>query len=405
MGTGSLSLPSQVARTDVPSGRARGHVVVIVPDYLPALGGTTTQSRAHALELVRRGWRVTVLTRRVHWGGGREQLDGVQVRRVSVPGRSRLAKLPSLACHWWWLVRHRRAIDAVSVIMDADFAVCCRLAAISAPAAVTWVTNGDARRQLSGRKGALRRRALGGCSHVVLSEAMSAELRETAGFFADVIPVPVDLVAFRPPGPAERAVARQALDVRDARAVVSVGHLQARKGIRQLVEATHVLRDRGLDVVLFVVGGPVEPEDATYAEGVRRLARDRGLEAFVRFVGPTPDVLPYLWAADVFCLASEREGTPNVLLEAMACGVPCVAPPSAGGNELLAGGAGWVPPSNDPADLAAAISSVLTPTAGTRMAKMARERVERDHRVAAVVDRYEDVLGLSRCRGGRAVTR
>jgi phosphatidylinositol alpha-mannosyltransferase len=42
---------------------------------------------------------------------------------------------------------------------------------------------------------------------------------------------------------------------------------------------------------------------------------------------------------------------PNCLLEAMACGIPCVAPPTAGGDEVLANGAGNVPPSNDPAHL------------------------------------------------------
>jgi glycosyltransferase involved in cell wall biosynthesis len=105
------------------------------------------------------------------------------------------------------------------------------------------------------------------------------------------------------------------------------------------------------------------------------------------FTGVVTDPRPVLWAADIFALASEREGLPNSLLEAMACGLPCVAPASAAGDELLGGGAGLVP-----AD-ATALSDALRRLAldADLRAGFGRLAVERaaEYDVARVADGYE----------------
>jgi glycosyltransferase involved in cell wall biosynthesis len=71
------------------------------------------------------------------------------------------------------------------------------------------------------------------------------------------------------------------------------------------------------------------------------------------------DPRPFLWAADALVLPSEREGIPNVVLEAMACGTPCVAPASAGGEDVLGSGGGVIPADNSPDQLAPAIALLL----------------------------------------------
>ncbi len=84
---------------------------------------------------------------------------------------------------------------------------------------------------------------------------------------------------------------------------------------------------------------------------------------------------------------------PNVLLEAMACGVPCVAPASAGGNALLGGGAGSVPSSNDPEELAEAIGNLIADRgARDRMRELALEEVRRSHSIGPVIDQYESLV-------------
>lgn len=374
-------------------GSAR-RAVIVVPDYLPALGGTTTQSRSHALELARRGWDVTVLTQRVGWGGSQERIDGLVVRRVGPPARGRLAKPLRLLATWWWLVRHRRAISVLSVMMVADLALCAWAAGLARSTVLTWVTMGDPTRQLANRRGWVRRLVLRQCRHVALTPAMGQELADLSVRVADVVPVPVDVTHFRPPTAEERDAARAQVGA-VGQLVVFVGHVQERKGVDRLVEAVKLLRDGGRDVSLVVVGGPVEREDGDYVARLEQRVASASLSGPVRFVGPQHDVRPFLFAADVFCLPSEREGMPNVLLEAMACGVPCVAPPSAGGDTLLVDGAGSVPPSGEPSDLAAAMVALLDdPCARDRVRHAALDRVQRLHRIEAVVDRYEALVGF-----------
>lgn len=113
---------------------------------------------------------------------------------------------------------------------------------------------------------------------------------------------------------------------RDRRLILSIGHLCERKGFHLIVEALRLLHDRGLsDVGLVVVGGDGEEDDfrATLQCTIHRM----NLDADVFLVGPRANEELTQWyaAGDVFCLASSREGWPNVLLEALACGKPVVA--------------------------------------------------------------------------------
>jgi rhamnosyl/mannosyltransferase len=82
---------------------------------------------------------------------------------------------------------------------------------------------------------------------------------------------------------------------------------------------------------------------------------------------------------------------PNSLLEALASGLPSVAPASAGGDQVLDSETGIVPPSNEPAALAAAIRRLAADgPARTQMGQAARRRSER-YDVEAIADAYEQL--------------
>ncbi|MGD9597448.1 MAG: glycosyltransferase [Steroidobacteraceae bacterium] len=137
----------------------------------------------------------------------------------------------------------------------------------------------------------------------------------------------------------DRDSARRVLDIRpEVPLVLSVGHLIPRKRHHVLLEAFSRLL-AGMPAARLVIIGSATP-DAAYATRLRELAGALGIEASVTFAGNLPpvDVVNWLRAADVFALATAREGCCNAVLEALAVGVPVVTTPVGDNAEFVADG-------------------------------------------------------------------
>jgi teichuronic acid biosynthesis glycosyltransferase TuaC len=146
-----------------------------------------------------------------------------------------------------------------------------------------------------------------------------------------VIPNGVDHTNFRP---LPRKQAREDLQFPlERRVILSVGLLIPRKGFDILIKATKILVEKYgySDLLLIVVG---EGESRRHLE---KLTEHLGLQEHVRLAGAVAHENLYKWysAADLFCLASSREGWPNVVLEALACGRPVVATSVWGTPEII----------------------------------------------------------------------
>jgi glycosyltransferase involved in cell wall biosynthesis len=381
---------------------ARAHrrsVVFAVPDFEPTIGGTTRQSRNQAEALAARGGNVTIVTQRLDRSWPRRERSGaVAVRRLGPMTRDSTAMKLLVLRLAWWLRRHRHSIDVVQVIMYPDFVLSAWLAGLSDRTVMCWAGLGDATDVLAptGRPvralvRAARRRVMSRAMHVALTPALHEELTAVGIDKVAVIPTPVDLGAFHPPDPDERRTARQALGIGDGQfAVVYTGHLRALKRVDRLVEAVALRLRAGADIRLFLVGDSRADLDDRSA-ALRAQVKRTGLEDRVEFAGAVPDVRAYLYAADAFVLPSDREGLPNSLLEAMACGLACVAPASAAGDQVLDPSSGVVPPSNDPRDLAAALAALEhDPARRAELAAGARDAVAH-YSLDAVTDRYESL--------------
>jgi teichuronic acid biosynthesis glycosyltransferase TuaC len=139
-----------------------------------------------------------------------------------------------------------------------------------------------------------------------------------------VIPNGVDTEKFRP---LPRNEARKKLELPvNAKIILSVGDRLELKGFHLLVEALPEIRRQHPEAVIVIVGGPGR-HGRDYTEVIVRRIAQLGLEDSVRIAGRQPheDLAWWYSAADVFALLSSREGSPNVLLEALACGTPAVA--------------------------------------------------------------------------------
>jgi teichuronic acid biosynthesis glycosyltransferase TuaC len=161
--------------------------------------------------------------------------------------------------------------------------------------------------------------------------------------------------------PQSRDASRAALDVpQQAKVMITVGGLVERKGFHRVIATLPELRRTYPDLVYLVVGGPSPEGDWTAR--LKALVSELGLEGVVRFLGPTPvDRLgAILSAADLFVLSTRNEGWANVLLEAMACGLPVVATDVGGNQEVVCGPElGAIVPFDDHSALLSAISAAL----------------------------------------------
>jgi glycosyltransferase involved in cell wall biosynthesis len=207
-----------------------------------------------------------------------------------------------------------------------------------------------------------------------------------------VIPNGVDARKFRPLAKAE---ARRQLKLPvHGTLVVSVGGLVPRKGFDLLIAAVGILRDqlgRG-DVTLLIVGeGQHRPE-------LERLIAQRGLCHSVYLVGSRAHEELFLWysAADVFCLASSREGWPNVLLEALACGTPVVATDVWGVPEVIESDAVGLLSTRDERAIAVRLAEALERRWRPDVLRQYAEERTWDHVARQVIDVFQSVVSAKR---------
>jgi glycosyltransferase involved in cell wall biosynthesis len=151
------------------------------------------------------------------------------------------------------------------------------------------------------------------------------------------------------------------------------------------------VEQKGIDVLLKAAAQAFEvlPEwrlaivgDGPLRDDLQALARDLGIAARVDWFGHVDDPAPYLRAAKFFVLTSRFEGSPNALLEAMACGLPAIVANASPGPLELVGeeAAGLIVPVEDIAATAKAIVK-LAGDEGLRitLAAAARERTRTHH--------------------------
>jgi len=186
----------------------------------------------------------------------------------------------------------------------------------------------------------------------------------------------------------DRSVARRALGLPEDGFVVGwAGRLSHEKGPDVFLDALAHLTDLPVSVSML---GNGQEHGALAAR-----ARELGVERYIRWHGLVPNAGRRFAAFDVFVLSSRTEGTPIVLFEAMAMGVPIVAARVGGVPDVVSPAEAALVAPADPGALAAAIRSVYRDAAAAReRARRARERLLKDFTVPPWLDRYDAVYRL-----------
>lgn len=371
--------------------------------FPPAIGGAERQAERLARAIAAQGHHVTVVTQRLPGAAPAEELDGVRVvRAIRTCKRGALYGLSYVLSLGWYLLRHLRSFDLIQttyLYLDAFTALATRplhrKPVILRPAC--GGTYGDLTRlptfrfwplwpRLDRPIHALILDTMHRADAVIALSGQLAEELQAAGFPPKrIVRIPngVDPRRFVPVDETTRRARHAALGAAGP-VLTFVGRLHAQKDIATLLHATARLREEWPGIHVLLVGAGPE-EDA-----LRCLARDLGLQERVSFTGGVADVIPYLDATDVFIHPSRAEGMPGALLEAMACGLPCVATRIGGTEDVITDGEdGFLVPPGDVRSLGAAIARLLKdPVLARRLGAQARATVEARFTIAGVAQQY-----------------
>ena len=371
---------------------ARGRRIGLVIGQLDR-GGAERQLATLAVQLRTRGVAPAVfcLSALVEPWGSLLRDAGVSVEVIP-----RLAPFdPSRVLRLAWRFRSLRLDLAHSFVIDTNLYVVLAAALSRVPAVVTSNLNSDFPRDPVRRR--LDRLAfLGGTGIWVNSEHVRFFTSDFFGVPAGRIAVVrqgVDTERFRPIVNHEEA--RRRVGIPGGLALGTVASLTEKKAPWLFLEIAEALVREFDDLtVVHVGGGPLR--EAVEAWLARSPGRGR-----IRLLGPRDDVEQILPALDVFLLNSVYEGLPNVILEAMACGVPVVAPDVGGCGELVRhGGAGFLVNRASRDDLLAASRSLLAdPALRDQFGREARRLAVAEHSLAEMTD---GMLALYEAAGLRA---
>ncbi|HEY2839988.1 MAG TPA: glycosyltransferase [Pirellulales bacterium] len=194
------------------------------------------------------------------------------------------------------------------------------------------------------------------------------------------------------PPPAPSTLSREALLAElglpaDARLIGAVGRLWPQKRIKDLIWAADLLKVIRADVHLLIIG------DGPQSDRLHRFMRQVQIEDKVHFLGTRNDVPRLMPHFDVLWLASEYEGLPNVIMEAMSHAVPVVASDISGNRDLVVSGeTGFLVPVGDRAGFARFTNKLLDDAElARRLGEAGRRRIVADFSVEKMVARHTEL--------------
>lgn len=204
----------------------------------------------------------------------------------------------------------------------------------------------------------------------------------------------IDTASFVRPGARQRWRAGHGFSESDF-LVISVGRLDPQKNPLALMDAFAAAFRDDARAHLLMAG------DGCLRDAAARRADELGLAARVHLLGTQADVAEVLAAGDLFALASDWEGTPLAVMEAMAAGLPVVASAVGGVPELVVDGeTGLLIPARDAAALAEALERMAAqPAVRSAMGSAARQRsrmFSEDRMIAEYATLFERLAGGAR---------
>jgi len=170
--------------------------------------------------------------------------------------------------------------------------------------------------------------------------------------------------------------------------IACLGRLVEAKDHENLVQAVKLVVESGVtDIRVNIIG------DGPLRDQIESLIKKNKLSDYISMLGNRTDIEILLQSHDILVLSSKREGFPMVILEAMSCGVPCVATAVGGVPDIINSSNGWLVKKEDARALADGILMAYhNKNKFPEMSKAARETIIRHYDIRNILKMYESVF-------------
>lgn len=370
-------------------------VAMISHGYAPRIGGAERQLGAVAPVLQKNGVEVSVLTRQLPGTLSFEEIDGVPVYRLPVPGFKALASLAFTISALKILKKINPDIVHAHELISPSTTALLAHTLFKKPIVLNPHSSGpfgDVQKMKHKFLGQWRLNQF--CKNadafIVISGEIDSELANMGvpPAMRRQISNGIDSRRFRKLADAEKIQCRKDLGLpADSRIAVFVGRLVPIKRIDLLLAAWEKVNQDDPRALLLIIGkGPLENE------------LKQNASAGVQFCGSREDVAPYLQAADLFIMTSDSEGIPVSLLEAMSCELPCLTTAVGGIPDVIEHEkSGWLVPSGDTEAIYQGIQMLFSDASlRLQLGKNGREKILEKYTVENMAHQlknlYEDLL-------------
>ena len=376
----------------------------------PAFGGAARQALQVATQLRQRGVEVFFVSAQVVPDSPREdRLNGFIVYRVPHAATGKFTKLRGLVGYWGIFWRHRREFDILHLHSANYLTLAAALFAkvilrkrllIKLTSIASDIPSAILRRSYPRLTWWMFRQA---DAWVCMSRAQSDDCRRHGlpGDRVHLIPNGVDTQRFHGVESAvEQAQVLEKLQLAPAaRYVAFIGTIEKDKGVRLLIQAAALVCQQHPDVIFLLIGpdgtrpgeSHVRPD---FVIEMHELIRSTGLAPRIKLLGHQTSLVDYLRIAALFAFPSRSEGFGTVVIEAMACSVPCVALniPGVTSGIITTGWDGVIIERPNPGEFAKELDRILGDEAlRTAFAKAARTTAVTRFDIAVVAQQYQNL--------------
>lgn len=372
-------------------------VLMISRFFSPVRGGAELQAQNLACKLIENGVDIQMTTSWWFWGTPQcEVIESLSVFRnfafwgfFGIKGLRKFGDYIYLVALFWYLWRNRNEYDLIHIHMLNQAAFPGVLAGLwlKKPTIIKLANSGlysdiykmqTKNLALPGSK-QMMPVILKADRFVAINRSIVEELLE--------IGVPKERILFIPNGVnIDELVLKTDYGLGDPICLLFIGRLHHQKGLDVLLQAfSDIVANRSeFRWRLILLGdGPLRYE-------LKEMTRQLGINREVEFTGFVNNVPSYLNTSDIFILPSRSEGLSNALLEAMGCGLPCIATSVSGNVDLIDHfDSGILVPLNDPTALADAIITLTEEQSlRTRLGQAAYQKIEAMYDIETVASKY-----------------